>query len=112
MPSLSTLIRNASWTPSTLCHSGSSFEVTNTSSRGTPAARSPRPTPRSLPYAWAVSTWRYPLSIARATAVSAPASSSGQVPRPMTGISAPCCRVMVGARAGLMAAFYQVAGTV
>ncbi len=37
---------------------GLNFVVMNTSSRGTPLSRNPRPTLSSLPYACAVSMWR------------------------------------------------------
>ena len=48
-PSARALISHASRAPSTPCHCAFSFVVTKTSSRGTPLARSPRPTPASFP---------------------------------------------------------------
>lgn len=48
MPSFSALTSNAARAPSTLCRCLLNFEVTNTSSRGTPDAFNARPTPTSF----------------------------------------------------------------
>src|SRR2546423_2664105 len=69
--------------------SGQSFVVTNTSPRGTPPAASTRPTSRSLPYMYAVSTWRYPSSSAERTARSTAPPRACHVPSPSMGICTP-----------------------
>ena len=72
---------------------GWNFVVMNTSSRAMPLSRSARPTLASLPYACAVSMWRYPSSSAARTACThAGPSGTCQTPSPSSGITVPSAR--------------------
>src|SRR3990170_4546503 len=69
------------------------FEVTNTSSRGSPLSRTAMPTCFSFPYALAVSRRRYPIRSASWTARTHSSPFAPAVPRPRTGMRTSLFRV-------------------